>query len=123
MTSFVDWKICACTPAFPCIGGTAIPIGVGNDRRHVDDRGREFDVRIVGTVANSILQGNLVVSEQQLQDRFPSASGYRMFLIDAAPDAGEPAFSTHRSREMARHWAYSTRPTAKIWLDAGKMVC
>lgn len=62
---------------------------VGDSLPYTDERGREFQVRIVGTIANSILQGNLVVSEQNLQERYPSESGYRMFLIDAAPDAAE----------------------------------
>ena len=40
-------------------------------------------IRIVGVVANSILQGSLLVSEQQFVERFPYTGGYRAFLIDA----------------------------------------
>jgi len=40
-------------------------------------------VRLVGAVANSILQGSLVIAEDQFVKRFPSAAGYRLFLIDA----------------------------------------
>jgi ABC-type antimicrobial peptide transport system permease subunit len=57
---------------------------VGDTIPYRDEQGRDFRVRIVGTVRDSILQGNLVVAEERLQARFPSASGYRMFLIDAA---------------------------------------
>jgi putative ABC transport system permease protein len=56
---------------------------VGDDLIYLDATGREFKVRIVGAVANSILQGNLLISETNFIARFPSQSGYRMFLIDA----------------------------------------
>ncbi|MBK8977235.1 MAG: FtsX-like permease family protein [Planctomycetes bacterium] len=56
---------------------------VGDSLSYEDEVGRRFEVRIVGTVADSILQGNLVVAERHLEERFPSATGYRMFLIDA----------------------------------------
>ena len=48
-----------------------------------DERGNRFNVRIVGAVANSILQGSLIIDEAEFVKRFPSASGYRMFLVDS----------------------------------------
>ena len=39
-------------------------------------------MRLVASVANSILQGNLVIDEVEFVKRFPSLSGYRMFLLD-----------------------------------------
>jgi putative ABC transport system permease protein len=56
---------------------------VGDTVDYVDERGRPFKVRIVGAVANSILQGSLIIDEQEFVRRFPSESGHRMFLIDA----------------------------------------
>ena len=56
---------------------------VGDTLDYTDERGRTFKVRIVGAVANSILQGNLVIAEDEFIARFPSESGHRMFLIDA----------------------------------------
>jgi len=56
---------------------------VGDALRYRDERGDEFDVCIVGTVADSILQGNLLIADRHMRARFPSASGFRMFLIDA----------------------------------------
>jgi len=49
----------------------------------VDERGRGFKVRLVGAVANSILQGSLLIDEAEFTRRFPGESGYRMFLLDA----------------------------------------
>jgi hypothetical protein len=56
---------------------------VGDSIDYVDERGRPFKVRIVGAVANSILQGQLIIDEAEFVKRFPGESGYRMFLIDA----------------------------------------
>ncbi len=59
---------------------------IGDTIPLTDERGRPFQLRLVAAVANSILQGNLVIAEEELVKRFPSAAGYRMFLIDAPPD-------------------------------------
>ena len=56
---------------------------LGDSLAYRDEAGNEFFVRIVGTVADSILQGNLIISDHHMRERFPSATGYRMFLIDA----------------------------------------
>ena len=55
---------------------------VGDTMELRDERGRPFKVRLVGGVANSILQGSLVIAEEEFVARFPGESGYRMFLID-----------------------------------------
>src|SRR5207247_10343913 len=63
---------------------------VGDTLDYTDERGRRFKIRLVGAVANSILQGNLIIAEDELVARFPTESGYRMFLIDApANDVNE----------------------------------
>jgi ABC-type antimicrobial peptide transport system permease subunit len=56
---------------------------VGDTVEYTDERGRNFKLRLVGAVANSILQGNLIIDEAEFVKRFPGESGYRMFLIDA----------------------------------------
>jgi putative ABC transport system permease protein len=56
---------------------------IGDTLDFVDERGQAFKLRLVGTVANSILQGSLIIDEAEFVKRFPSESGYRMFLIDA----------------------------------------
>lgn len=56
---------------------------VGDTIDYTDERGRAFKVRIVGAVANSVLQGSLLINEQAFVSRFPSESGYRSFLVDA----------------------------------------
>jgi ABC-type antimicrobial peptide transport system permease subunit len=39
--------------------------------------------RVVGLLSNSVLQGNLLISEANFKRLFPDVSGYRYFLIDA----------------------------------------
>jgi ABC-type antimicrobial peptide transport system permease subunit len=56
---------------------------VGETLDYVDEQGHVFKLRLVGAVANSILQGSLLIDEAEFVKRFPGESGYRMFLIDA----------------------------------------
>jgi len=53
---------------------------------------------VAGLLANSILQGSLLVSEQDFKQHFPAASGYRYFLIK--PAAGETAATASALEEM-----------------------
>lgn len=48
-------------------------------------------MRIAGTVANSILQGSLIISEPAFTRHFPGETGWRMFLIDATPGGAAAA--------------------------------
>jgi putative ABC transport system permease protein len=56
---------------------------IGDTVNYTDEHGRTFKVRLVGAVANSILQGSLIVAEPEFIRRFPGEAGYRMFLVDA----------------------------------------
>jgi ABC-type antimicrobial peptide transport system permease subunit len=55
---------------------------IGDTLTYTDEHGRSFKVKLVGAVANSILQGSLIIDEAEFVKRFPGESGYRMFLID-----------------------------------------
>jgi hypothetical protein len=60
---------------------------IGDTLDYTDERGRTFKLRLVGGVANSVLQGNLIIAESEFIQRFPSESGYRVLLVDAPPGA------------------------------------
>jgi putative ABC transport system permease protein len=64
----------------------ALGLSVGHTIRYTDERGQPFQVRIVGALANSVLQGSLLISEDDFIKLFPSESGSRVFLIDAPFD-------------------------------------
>jgi hypothetical protein len=61
---------------------------IGDTIDYTDEQGHAFKLRLVGAVANSILQGSLIIDEGQFVRRFPGESGYRLFLVDSPPDSG-----------------------------------
>jgi ABC-type antimicrobial peptide transport system permease subunit len=69
----------------------AMQKSIGDTIEYQDEKGGSFKVRVVGTIVGSMLQGNVIVNEKAFIDRFPSAGGYRFFLIDAAPDRATAA--------------------------------
>jgi len=55
---------------------------VGDTVDYVDEHGRPFKLRLVGSLANSVLQGNLIIADSAFTRRFPGESGARLFLLD-----------------------------------------
>ncbi len=72
---------------------------LGDKLDYRDENGQRFQVQIVGTIANSILQGNLLVSTRHFEERFPSTSGFSRFLIDAPTDRAQ-SISTNLTDAM-----------------------
>ncbi len=71
---------------------------IGDKLRYTDGRGRPLEIVLVGAVANSILQGNLIISENRFVELYPYESGYRTFLIDApAASQEETAAALNRA--------------------------
>jgi len=58
------------------------PIKLGDTIDYTDEHGNTFKIRFVGQIADSIMQGNLIIPESDFIKRFPSESGYRVFLVD-----------------------------------------
>ncbi len=101
---FKDKDIPLLVDEIPAIGDAnsiqwAMKKKVGDTIDYVDERGQPFKVRIVGAVANSILQGQLIIDEAEFVKRFPGESGYRMFLI-VAPSNAVSQVSATLSRAM-----------------------
>jgi len=67
----------------------ALGKSVGDQLDYIDEQGQKFHLRLVGMLKSSILQGSLLICEDQFVKRFPSESGSRMFLIDAPEDKTE----------------------------------
>jgi putative ABC transport system permease protein len=64
----------------------ALGKSLGDEIDYSDEKGRRFRLRLVGMLKNSILQGSLLIAEDDFAGRFPSEDGYRMFLVDAPED-------------------------------------
>jgi len=62
----------------------ALGKSLGDELPLLDEKGRSFRLRLVGMLQSSILQGNLLIAEDEFVKRFPSEDGYRMFLVDIA---------------------------------------
>jgi ABC-type antimicrobial peptide transport system permease subunit len=67
---------------------------IGDAVDYVDAEGRPFKLRLVGALANSILQGNLIIDESEFVRRFPDVSGYRLFLVDTPSDKASEVSAT-----------------------------
>lgn len=85
----------------PAIGDNAslmwaLGTGVGKVLEYPDpdERGRPIRFRFVGGLANSVLQGSLLIDEDVFAERFPSASGYQSFLIDAPAEKADEISKT-----------------------------
>jgi ABC-type lipoprotein release transport system permease subunit len=59
---------------------------VGDDYVFQTDGGRVTRFRIVGALADSVLQSELVISEDAFVTLFPRREGYGLWMIDAPPD-------------------------------------
>lgn len=55
---------------------------IGQYLTYRDENGRDFNLKIVGILKDSVLQGRLLISEDNFIDLFPSVDGMRMFLIE-----------------------------------------
>jgi putative ABC transport system permease protein len=74
--------------------------GVGDRLTIRDAAGEPITLQVVGLLKNSVLQGNLLVSEANFLRLFPDTGGYRFFLIE------------NRSRHAPRAVADRGKPTA-----------
>ena len=57
--------------------------GIGQEFETDDDAGGRIRMKVVGLLENSIFQGELLIAESAFIRLFPSASGYRYFLIES----------------------------------------
>ncbi len=58
---------------------------VGDTLMYKTEDGKDLKLKLVGGLANSIFQGNVLISEDHFNRAFPSVSGSNVFLIDV-PD-------------------------------------
>jgi ABC-type antimicrobial peptide transport system permease subunit len=100
----------------PAVGDYATVIwalgkSVGQDLEYADEKGGTFRLRIVGTLKNSILQGSLIIAEDEFIRRFPSEDGYRLLLVDAPGGRTDAVTDTLSSR--LRDFGLALTPAAR----------
>lgn len=71
--------------------------GVGDTIDYTAADGSTFQVKLVGLLAGSVLQGKVIIHEASYLTKYPDAAGYRFFLIDTTkPDE----VSAHLTRQL-----------------------
>ncbi len=73
---------------------------IGDTIDYTDERGRTFQVKLVGFLNDTILQGSLMISERHFIERYPDLGGYRAFLIDA-PAARTEQVRAHLAERLS----------------------
>jgi putative ABC transport system permease protein len=68
--------------------------GVGEVRSFVFDDGRERFFKVVALLGNTILQGSLLIGEDNFESLFPSINGYSYFLMQLPGGQDREAFAT-----------------------------
>ena len=90
-------------------------LDLGNTLAVQDDRGRELHLKIVGILKESVFQGRLLVNERDFIERFPSESGYTVFLAESDHDKID-ALTSAFSRQLADYGA-EVVPTSDVLRD------
>jgi len=103
-----DWSLLSLNRSadeIPCIVDAntlqwALQKSIGDTIDYRDDRGAAFRVRVVATVTGSMLQGNVLIAEDDFVERFPNSGGYRYFLVATAAEKAR-ALREHLSRQLS----------------------
>ncbi len=86
---------------------------IGDTVEYEDGAGGRFSVRLVGFVANSVLQGRVFIGEAAFVEKFPNAGGYRSFLIDS-PAEGSEELARLLTRQMGSRGFEVTLATERL---------
>jgi hypothetical protein len=62
---------------------------LGDTIEVTDAKGGTVSLRLVGLLAGTVLQGNVIISEENFIRLFPDTRGYRFFLVEARPQRAE----------------------------------
>ncbi len=84
-------------------GMWALHLKTGDTLEYPSEGGGSFKLKIVGMLAFSMLQGDVIVAEDALLERFPSISGYRAFLIDPPTGGNMTAVRAVLSEGLKNH--------------------
>lgn len=57
---------------------------VGDTLVYTDESGNKLKLKLIGGLANSVFQGNVIIADKHFIKAFPSISGSNIFLADAA---------------------------------------
>ncbi len=58
---------------------------VGDTLTYTNEKGEELRLLLIGGLANSVFQGNVIISREHFLEHFPSAGGNSFFLVEGNP--------------------------------------
>jgi ABC-type antimicrobial peptide transport system permease subunit len=58
---------------------------LGDTLEYQDEQGRNVRLRLVAALDGTVLQGSVVIAEEQFTRLFPNDGGYRAFFVEATP--------------------------------------
>ncbi len=93
----------------------ALKVKVGDDILYENESGKILRIRLVGILQSSLLQGSVIISEDNFLAAFPSAGGYRYFLVDTPAETADKAKAS--LTRMLGDWGLSLTSSAER-LDA-----
>lgn len=73
--------------------------GIGDTLTYIGADGKPFNVKLVGLLSGSVLQGKVVISEAAFLGKFPDTAGYKLFLLDALPTSAGKV-SDHLTKQL-----------------------
>ncbi|HBL77582.1 MAG: hypothetical protein A2W90_03285 [Bacteroidetes bacterium GWF2_42_66] len=62
---------------------------VGDTLVYISENGEKLKLQLIGGLANSVFQGNVLIAEKYFNENYPSVSGSNLFLIDSKSETGE----------------------------------
>lgn len=86
-------------------------LSIGKELEVTGGDGRPVHLKLVGALRDSILQGELIISETNFMRAFPGQEGYRFFLLDVPPN--DAASLIQQLDEHLAGWGFSTESTGK----------
>ena len=75
-------------------------LGVGDEFRFTPEGQSEVRLRIVGALADSVLQSELIIGEQNFLRLFPRHDGYRVWMVET-PAGDSSAVTTHLEDQLS----------------------
>ena len=73
-------------------------LGLGDELSIQNESGEQLKLRLVGFLQRSIFQSELLISQANFKEHFPSQSGYAYFLIQTPSTSNPAAFSESAER-------------------------
>jgi putative ABC transport system permease protein len=88
-------------------------LGVGDEFRFTPEGHAEVRLRIVGALADSVLQSELIIGEQSFVRLFPRHEGYRVWMIETP--AADPSAVTTQLEDRLSDYGLDVTSTHDRW--------